>query len=178
VLPGYQDHGVGTRLKLAQRDFALSQGLELIVWAFDPLQVGNARFNLQKLGASARRYVPDMYGPRTDALNLATPTDRLIAEWEVSPRPRAPHDPPTLSRVPRLIDAQSASFRGLADASRVLLEIPTNITGLRRDDQTRARQWQTAVRDAFISAFAAGFVASGFVLLDDQHQASYVLERV
>ncbi len=89
IVPGYQDKGLGTQLKLAQRDFALNQNIEVIAWAFDPLQSGNARFNLDKLGASASHYIVDMYGPRTDALSADTPTDRLIAEWETSPKPRA-----------------------------------------------------------------------------------------
>src|SRR5919107_1390421 len=78
VVPGFQDRGLGGRLKEAQRAFARAEGLDLIAWAFDPLQAGNARFNLDKLGATATRYVVDMYGPRTDALNAAMPTDRLI----------------------------------------------------------------------------------------------------
>ncbi len=59
-----------------------------IAWAFDPLQAGNARFNLVKLGATCGRYLDDMYGPRTDTLNLGVPTDRLIAEWDLNASPR------------------------------------------------------------------------------------------
>src|SRR3954462_2022833 len=66
VVPGRQSAGLGFRLKAAPRDEALAWGIDLIAWAFDPLQGGNARFNLDKLGATARRYVDDMYGPRTD----------------------------------------------------------------------------------------------------------------
>jgi predicted GNAT superfamily acetyltransferase len=71
IVPEYQDCGIGGRLKAAQREFAREQGLPCIAWAFDPLQAGNARFNLEKLGATAGEYVVDMYGPRTDALNTA-----------------------------------------------------------------------------------------------------------
>jgi predicted GNAT superfamily acetyltransferase len=177
VLPDYQDRGIGTRLKLAQRDFALSHGLELIAWAFDPLQAGNARFNLHKLGATARRYVPDMYGPRTDALNLAMPTDRLIAEWEVSPRPRTSPDRSELSRLPRLIDAHRPAFRGLVDGGRLLIEIPASLGKLRRDDPSKAQAWQLAVREAFIAAFAQDYVAVDFVLPDESGPEAYLLER-
>ncbi|MBX6313857.1 MAG: hypothetical protein IRY99_13215, partial [Isosphaeraceae bacterium] len=85
VVPGYQDRGLGGRLKQAQREIARAEGIATIAWAFDPLQAGNARFNLDKLGASVGRYIVDMYGPRTDALNAGTPTDRLIAEWPTEP---------------------------------------------------------------------------------------------
>src|SRR5215218_5566573 len=63
VVPGHQGRGVGRRLKHAQWEWARSEGLELLAWAFDPLQEGNAHFNLETLGASAGRYLADMYGP-------------------------------------------------------------------------------------------------------------------
>jgi len=69
VLPAFQSRGLGQELKFAQRDLARAEGLGKIAWAFDPLQAGNAFFNLQRLGAYARRYIDNMYGPRTDALN-------------------------------------------------------------------------------------------------------------
>ena len=37
VLPDYQHLGIGWRLKMAQRDAVLAQGLDLITWTFDPL---------------------------------------------------------------------------------------------------------------------------------------------
>ena len=37
VLPEYRDAKVGKRLKLAQCDEALSRGIDLIEWTFDPL---------------------------------------------------------------------------------------------------------------------------------------------
>src|SRR5208282_1496439 len=81
VVPGYQSRGLGYRLKIVQRDLAHAAGIDLIAWAFDPLQAGNAHFNLTRLGAQAVRYVENMYGERTDQLNAGVPTDRLIAEW-------------------------------------------------------------------------------------------------
>ncbi len=64
VVPGYQSRGLGYEIKMAQRALARDQGLERIAWAFDPLQVGNAHFNLVRLGATAVRYIEDMYGRR------------------------------------------------------------------------------------------------------------------
>ncbi len=82
VVPGYQSRGLGHEIKRLQRTIAHAEGIERIAWAFDPLQAGNAHFNLARLGASAGRYVENMYGLRTDALNAGVPTDRLIAEWD------------------------------------------------------------------------------------------------
>jgi len=81
VTPEYRNRGVGRMLKLAQREDALTRGIELIEWTFDPLEVKNAFFNIEKLGAIVRRYTPDFYGASTSPLHGNLPTDRLHAEW-------------------------------------------------------------------------------------------------
>jgi predicted GNAT superfamily acetyltransferase len=81
VLPEYRNCGVGKMLKMAQREDALARGIHLIEWTFDPMEVKNAYFNIEKLGAVARRYTPDLYGSSTSPLHGAHPTDRLHAEW-------------------------------------------------------------------------------------------------
>ena len=187
LIPGYQDRGLGTRMKLAQRDFALNQGIDLIAWAFDPLQSGNARFNLDKLGATAHRYLVDMYGPRTDALNAGTPTDRLIATWETSPRPRPPLDPAEVDRMPALIETAerpdgASSVREVrppGDAPRVRLEIPEDIGALRSVDASLAAEWRLAVRRAFLNAFDAGYEAVGFRTSrgEGRMRCEYLLDR-
>ncbi|HUG53959.1 MAG TPA: GNAT family N-acetyltransferase, partial [Vicinamibacteria bacterium] len=53
VLPEYQQRGVGLSLKWAQREEALSRGLSLMTWTFDPMQARNANLNLRRLGAVA-----------------------------------------------------------------------------------------------------------------------------
>jgi predicted GNAT superfamily acetyltransferase len=55
VMPEYQNCGVGRSLKLAQREPALARGIDLIEWAFDPLQLKNAHFNIARLRAVVRR---------------------------------------------------------------------------------------------------------------------------
>ena len=105
VVPGYQSQGLGYRIKMPPaRDFARAEGIGAIAWAFDPLQAGNAHFNLARLGATAGRYIENMYGERTDALNAGVPTDRLIAEWDVAREPDTGIRPDTATALPRLID--------------------------------------------------------------------------
>src|ERR671933_713369 len=87
VHPAHQSTGVGRMLKFEQRQRARDMGLEAVVWAFDPLQASNASFNLAVLGATCRTYESDMYGSRTDALNVGLPTHRLIAEWSTTGEP-------------------------------------------------------------------------------------------
>jgi predicted GNAT superfamily acetyltransferase len=90
VLPEWQNRGVGRRLKFAQRDEALQRNLDVIEWTFDPLEARNAYFNVVRLGAVVRRYIPDLYGPSSSPLHRGLPTDRLLAEWHLkSPRVEA-----------------------------------------------------------------------------------------
>src|ERR1700722_9084930 len=88
VLPEYRDSGAGRMLKLAQREDALARGFNLVEWTFDPLEIKNAYFNVEKLGAIVRSYVPNMYGIRTSMLDGDLPTDRCIAEWWIEEQPR------------------------------------------------------------------------------------------
>ncbi len=88
VLREYRDAGAGRMLKLAQREDALARGIPLIEWSFDPFEAKNAYFNLERLGAIVRSYVPNMYGIRTSMLDGDLPTDRCIAEWWIEERPR------------------------------------------------------------------------------------------
>ena len=76
----FRNRGVGTRLKFAQREFAIKRGIRLIEWTFDPLEARNAYFNFQKLGVVVRRYYPNLYG-ETTGLQGGLPTDRIVAEW-------------------------------------------------------------------------------------------------
>src|SRR5436309_10202627 len=87
VASDYRDRGVGRLLKLFQRQEALGRGIRLIEWTFDPLETRNAHFNLNRLGAICRRYLPNLYGVTTSPLHRGMATDRLLAEWALdSPR--------------------------------------------------------------------------------------------
>lgn len=81
VDPAYRNQGIGQRLKLFQRQEALSRGIDRMEWTFDPLEIKNAFLNLTRLGAIVRRYAPNFYGVTSSPLHGAVPTDRLCAEW-------------------------------------------------------------------------------------------------
>ena len=81
VLAEYRNLGLGRRLKLLQREEALSCGIQLVEWTFDPLEIKNAFLNVERLGAMARRYTINQYGLTTSPLHGGLPTDRLVAEW-------------------------------------------------------------------------------------------------
>ncbi|WP_432878036.1 hypothetical protein ACQPYH_30020 [Kribbella sp. CA-245084] len=75
VAADQQGHGLGRMLKHAQREVALSHGMSRMRWTYDPMQLRNAHFNLDVLGARGRWFAPDMYGPGTD---------RVIVEWDLT----------------------------------------------------------------------------------------------
>ena len=112
VLPSYRDRRIGRQLKLFQREDSLRRGIRLIEWTFDPLETKNAHFNLNRLGAISRRYIPNFYGITTSPLHRGMPTDRLLVEWHLdSPRVVAaindltpgPHDCPAHIHLPNSV---------------------------------------------------------------------------
>lgn len=86
VKEGYRDTGLGRRIKLFQREDAIAHGYELMEWTFDPLEIKNSYFNLERLGAIARRYNVNQYGITNSPLQGFLPTDRLVAEWWMKSR--------------------------------------------------------------------------------------------
>lgn len=147
TLAGYRDRGLGRKLKLMQREEALSRGIRLIEWTFDPLELKNAFFNIDRLGAVVRRFVPNQYGTTSSHLHGGLPTDRCVAEWYIdSPRVRAilNHTPPP----PAPVEAR--------------ISIPSNIDTLRQMDAQQARAVQDMVRERFLEYLRRGLEASGF----------------
>ena len=147
VLPGYRDSGVGRRLKLAQRDDGLARGIELIEWTFDPLEIKNAYFNIERLGAVVRRYVLNQYGTTTSHLHGGLPTDRCVAEWWIA-TPRA-----------KAIIAGEKFQRKPVEAR---ITIPVEIAELRTKDRAGARAIQKQASDEFGTAFGRGLSVIGF----------------
>ena len=86
VKEGHRNSGLGRTIKLFQREDAIANGYELMEWTFDPLEIKNAYFNLERLGAIARRYNVNQYGITNSPLQGLLPTDRLVAEWWMKSR--------------------------------------------------------------------------------------------
>jgi len=147
VLPEYRDAGVGRRLKLAQRDEALARGILLIEWTFDPLEIKNAYFNMERLGAIVRRYVPNQYGTTTSHLHGGLPTDRCIAEWWIA------------SDRARAIIAGENFPRNPTEAR---IAIPSDIAAIRSNHPARARVIQQQASEQFRAAFDRGLAVIGF----------------
>jgi predicted GNAT superfamily acetyltransferase len=147
VLDPYRRTGLGRRLKLEQRRQALARGITLIEWTFDPLEWRNAIFNLNRLGAIARRYVPNQYGISTSPLHRGLPTDRLVAEWWLD--------------SPRAI----ACAQGSAEAQGAIgstIPISLDILEASEDNIRSIADLQSRLRSELQQAFASGLAAVGF----------------
>jgi predicted GNAT superfamily acetyltransferase len=147
VLPEYNNRGVGRSLKLAQRAEALQRRVELIEWTFDPLEIKNAYFNIERLGVIIRRYVPNQYGATTSFLHGGLPTDRCTAEWWIDS-----------DRVQAAVDGRPMN----RPAIEATIEVPTAIGALRKDDPKQAREIQKKVGDRFEKLFGMGLTVIGF----------------
>ena len=158
VLPQYHNAGIGRRLKLRQREDALTRGIELIEWTFDPMELKNAFFNIERLGAIVRRYSENQYGVTASPLHGGLPTDRLIAEWWInSPRARA-------------VLAGRPYARGEVER----IAYPADIASVRAKDRDRAREVQQGNAAKFLHAFARGMAVTGFER--SENEGTYLLE--
>ncbi len=194
VLPEYQHHNVGYRLKMAQRDFCLRIGVRLITWTYDPLESRNGRFNIGKLGAVCHNYLRHFHGDMS-GLNAGLQTDRFEVEWWVtSHRAEARATRPwrplrremLLAGGSLLVNEATFDAAGLPvpppsvisqPSNLVLVEVPTHFQDIKRRDFELARRWRAHTRDLFESLFAAGFLVTDFVTHEDKdaHTRSYYL---
>lgn len=149
----YQSYGIGARLKWAQRERALSEGVRYIKWTFQPVQARNAYFNLEKLGATVREYKANFYG--TDysttpgqGTRIGLDSDRLFAEWDLC-----------ADKTTSL--AGGASFTETGEPAAEI-EVPNNWNELVEADPKGAIEVQTRIRNEFESAFAEGLIGRGF----------------
>jgi predicted GNAT superfamily acetyltransferase len=172
VRPEYRRHGLGSKLKLAQRGRALANGIETITWTFDPLQARNARLNFGKLGVTSKRYCPNYYGETTSFLHQ-NGTDRLWVTWELDS-----------DRVKqRIADNGSSCISDLNPAMALLvtenqeplevkvrpdsvasiaIEIPPDINALLSQNSELALRWRTATRKVFTTLMDSSHYVAEF----------------
>ena len=158
VRESYRNTGLGRKLKLAQRDEALSRGIRLIEWTFDPLEIKNAWLNIERLGAIARRYNPNQYGMSSSPLQGGLPTDRLIAEWWLDSK-----------RVAAILSGSAPQAE-----TKVTIEVPGEIYDWKRAGDARAKQVQTRNREAFQQSFSQGLSVLRY-LRDANNNGKYQL---
>lgn len=157
----FQSYGVGAKLKWAQRERALADGIKFIKWTFQPVQARNAFFNLEKLGVIVKHYEPNFYG--TDYpdpnVNIGLDSDRHFAEWHLES------------------EKVNALSKGEKYESLTKRNVPSkyqnNWNQLVKTDLKHAADEQNRIKAEFTKAFAEGLVCRGFIR--DEIHPKYLL---
>jgi chorismate synthase len=190
----YRRSGIGYRLKLAQRDRALAQGLDLVEWTYDPLQVPNAHLNFARLGVVAEEYLENVYGTSGSVLHRGAPTDRFIAAWNIA----SPHVQRRVAQDSVLV-ARDASVSSAPVVNKICTEgtwvVPTGEPDLARDDARLfvdipgrfgemlqqapdlALEWRMLTRRIFTAYFARGYRCVDFLLDREHGRGRYLLTK-
>jgi predicted GNAT superfamily acetyltransferase len=149
VRPEFRNAGIGRRLKLAQREDALKRGIRLMEWTFDPLEIKNSFFNIEKLGAITRSYTPNFYSVSSARIQGGRPTDRLHAEWWLDSE-----------RVAEAVAGRRVP-RGKIEAR---IELPHQVMQWKESAEgaAQAMALQRANQAQFAEAFARGLAVTGF----------------
>ncbi len=183
VRPDYRSQGLGYKLKLAQRERALANGIDTITWTFDPLQSLNAHLNFDKLGVTANRYCVNYYGETTSFLHR-TGTDRLWVTWLLNSER-------VQDRIAGFSESETSALAGVPAIVRIVeneepllcppenlgrqslaIQIPDNINQRLKENPDQAIRWREVTRDAFARAMSAGLIVKEFYRL--KRGASYV----
>lgn len=162
----YQSLGLGARLKWAQRDRALAEGVRYIKWTFEPVKARNAYFNLEKLGAEIRDYQRNFYGTdyavsAESGRQIGLQSDRLFAEWHLESTKVS-----ALAAGEKYVEPREPSAE---------IEIINDWSSLVASDPAAGLDLQLRVRTEFEAAIAQGLTARGF-RRDVEHPA-YLLYK-
>lgn len=115
---------IGFNLKILQAFEALRSGFATLSWTFDPARGPNAYFNIEKLGATANKFVQNMYGELNSGLYGKVPTDRLVVEWKLT-------DPYVQERI-REVHEGGFKKKTLGEYDDVKIVNPNNVEDLLR----------------------------------------------
>jgi predicted GNAT superfamily acetyltransferase len=200
VMPEYRDQRIGYRLKLAQREWAIGRGLDLITWTYDPLESRNGYFNIHLLGCTCQTYLEDYYGSMSDQMNAGIPSDRFRVDWWItSPVVEnaleeggarkaetelqdilGERDYHLLNPVDRRTsDLPRPGSAALPLSShRVLVEIPDQMQEIRSQDPSLALAWRLHSREIFQQLFLDDFQVKDFYYFQHPFPRSfYYLEK-
>lgn len=197
VDPEYRDANIGFRMKKMQRAISLKNGIRLVTWTYDPLQSRNANLNIRRLGAVCNHYYVNYYGEMRDEINFGYPSDRLKVEWwirsnRVVERMEGQRGALDLAHFiaggahnvnPAALGKDNFPRPSTSDTelegSVLLLEIPPDISALRKHDDDLALAWRTHTRALFEEAFSKGYLITDFVYLKGEKipRSYYVLSH-
>lgn len=170
VNPPFRRYGVAYALKQEQRRLAQLAGATRITWTFDPLMAVNAHLNVRRLGATASRYLENVYGASCSHLHRGSPTDRLVADWDLeSPNTMVADQEVKLAAVINTIQCRRGVPEPSAcdltlDAPVLVVRIPTSWQMLGANYDAVKFSWRLATRAVFTHYFARGYIVTDFLL--------------
>jgi len=158
----FQGVGVGARLKWAQRQRALQEGVKLVKWTFEPGKARNAFFNLEKLGAVVTEYRRNFYGTDYPHLNIGVDgtgidSDRLFAEWHLESK--------------KVVALAAGGIYAEKSKSVATINVPPDWNSLVAEDPAAVIAELDRIRAGFEKAFSTGLICRGF----RREDSSYLL---
>jgi predicted GNAT superfamily acetyltransferase len=161
--------GIGEQLKQYQREKVRALGVRTMLWTFDPLQAGNAHFNINRLSALPVEYVADMYGSSTGSvLHGMLPTDRFIVRWhleETTDRARLPIMSDQVPCANPIGDDGLPTTALLPEysphAGPITVQIPANFS-IKRMGRIVAMRWRLVLREVMSAWLAVGYHVTAF----------------
>lgn len=159
VLPDYRRQGLALELKKQQALSAKAEGIDIINWTVDPLQLPNAILNFGKLRSISYKHYRNYYD-FSNVLNQV-PASRLEVSWLIS----SPRTESILSSSSRLeadiLDistlndvlllnhgAEKIDFE-VNDAEWLAVEVPSSWTELQTKDRNKAMKWRETTDTIF-----------------------------
>ncbi len=181
VRPEAQGRHLGEALKHYQRERCRAIGVETMYWTYDPFVARNAHLNLNRLGATIDRFVPDMYGANTNSpMHGNLGTDRFVAAWAVNTEPMPMSDDASLlTGIPCAggpPGTAPADDQPLPDVDAVCVHVPSDYHALLAHDLELARLWRASARRAFVNYLGNGWQVSAFIPSRDG-DATYLITR-
>lgn len=164
VDPRAQGRGISVLLKLFQRRWCLEHGIRIATWTYDPFLLKNARLNISRLGAAARGFLPNFYGPM-GGIYGELPTDRFEVIWRL--------DDPSVERAAQAApgrrgnedssgqhpDVPLATPSRIRSGQNVAIPFPAGAPAIYRSDHEGTLQARHAFARAVKPLFARGYEA-------------------
>jgi len=186
ILPAYQKHGLGEKLKNAQRELALKMGYSLIVWTFDPLESINAYLNVHKLKGICAAYLENHYGMMTDSLNKGLPTDRYLVEWWIDSNHVQKKENLDIEDFIPLVETElnPDGFPVITKENKVEMDpdilffpIPENFQQLKQQKPKLALEWRYQSRKWFQDLCENGYVAVDVKRSPKERVSFYIFKK-
>ncbi|MEM0074037.1 MAG: GNAT family N-acetyltransferase [Thermoplasmatales archaeon] len=144
VLKEYRNMGVGYELKIHQFSVAKKMGYNEVRWAFDPIKVRNAYFNVHKLGAYAYNYIINYYGEMDSDENRGVESDRYEAHKFLDRDIIRPREFDVVGKITNFPEPWDGIKVG---PDSVALEVPMNLGS---PNIELAVKWRLKLREAIL----------------------------